>query len=140
MKPFLRRISYERFSNGQLRILSNNSIIGPCLNQFPADVREAVANHHFNTPFEFEALLAAGQEGAEMVANVVDDLKCRHAMEYMDVLMPNDVTTIRAMHAFPQLEPHILQSPMAQALKDLLQDGALSTYGLLNPDEDEMER
>lgn len=135
MKPFLRRIHYDRVDNGPLIIRCNDSVIGACLNQFPAPVQEAVAGYHFNTPFELEALLVAAQHGPDLHSFVVDDLKCRHAMEFMEVFMPDDVMTIRARNTFPQLEPHILTSPMAQALVDMMMDGDLGIGQQPDPDD-----
>ena len=138
MKPLLRRVSYCRDLGGPLVVHAKSSIIGNCLNQFPSDVVYATRGYRFNTPFEIEALMVAGQHGRDMHGFVVDDLQCRHAMEFMEVFMPNDMRTIHAAKSFPESEPHILTSPVAQDLVELVMDGDPGIYQPFTPDE-EME-
>lgn len=128
MRPFLRRIRYSRIGFEPLTIHANDKIIGPCLNQFPKDVVHATEDRRFSHPFEYEALLIAGQQGRDLHEFVVDDLKCYQALAFMEAFRPNDILTIHARTAFPPHSPELLGSPLVEGLLEVARAGDLGIY------------
>jgi len=125
---FQRRIRYDRDVQALLIIRWNPGIIGACLDQFPPDVVAITKDRDFTHPFEYEAMMTAGQQSRELHGFVVDDLRCYHAIEYMEAESPNDEQTLRARHAFPHHSADLLDSPFLNALLDVARQGDLGIY------------